>query len=160
MQESLFDSSFGVTAKRCPKCLITKNVREFARRGLRSYSPNSYCLECQRIYCRAHYRRNKAKHNARRHVNQVAYMARNKRLMRQYLVGRGCVDCGNTNPVVFEFDHVRGIKRYEVSIMLNGGFAWARILEEAAKCEIRCANCHRIKTAAQLNWKGRETEKT
>ena len=85
-------------------------------------------------------------------------MARNKRLMREYLEDRGCVDCGNTNPIVLEFDHVRGWKRYDVSVMLNGGFAWTRILEEVAKCEIRCANCHRIRTAAQLKWKGRETK--
>lgn len=155
MQEPLFDPSLSPQAKRCPKCLTVKSVREFARRGYRSWSPSSYCLECQRAYCRAHYRRNKARHNARRHVNQLKYMARNKRLMREYLEGRGCVDCGNTNPIVLEFDHVSGKKEYEVSIMLSSGFAWARILEEIAKCEIRCANCHRVKTASQLGWRGR-----
>jgi len=76
--------------------------------------------------------------------------------MREFMAGRSCVDCGNTNLLVLEFDHVRGTKRYEISIMLNAGFAWARIVEEIAKCEIRCANCHRVKTAIQLNWKGRE----
>lgn len=75
--------------------------------------------------------------------------------MREYLKGRSCVDCGNANTTVLEFDHVRGTKRYVISVMLSGGFSWSRILEEVAKCELRCANCHRMKTAVQLNWKGR-----
>jgi len=154
MQEPLFDPSFGQQTKPCPKCLSTKSLQAFPRRGA-GRSPSGYCLECQRVYSRAHYRRNKAKHNARRHANQVVYVARNKQRMRVFLEDRSCIDCGNANPIVLEFDHVRGKKRYEISIMLNAGFAWARILEEVAKCEIRCANCHRVKTAVQLNWKGR-----
>jgi len=54
MQEPLFDSFFPPYSKRCPKCSIIKGVREFPRRGSGSWSPNSYCLECQRIYSRAH----------------------------------------------------------------------------------------------------------
>ena len=57
----------------------------------------------------------------------------------------GCVDCGyKENPTALEFDHVRGEKTFTIS--KNPSLAWERIEEEIAKCEVRCANCHRIRT--------------
>lgn len=63
-----------------------------------------------------------------------------------YLRGKACVDCGNTNVVVFEFDHVRGEKRADISKLLKLR-SWAPVAREMAKCDIVCANCHRIRTA-------------
>lgn len=60
---------------------------------------------------------------------------------------QGCADCGIKDPRVLEFDHVRGNKAGNVSVMVSHGLAWARILEEIAKCEVRCANCHVLVTA-------------
>jgi len=54
--------------------------------------------------------------------------------------------------MVLEFDHVRGTKSGNISEMMRGGFSWKRVLEEIEKCEIRCANCHRRKTAVQFQW--------
>jgi hypothetical protein len=62
------------------------------------------------------------------------------------------VDCGETDPVVLEFDHVRGEKKGEIAMMVRVD-GWDKIVEEMAKCELRCANCHRRKTAKQLGWK-------
>jgi len=59
-----------------------------------------------------------------------------------------CADCGRIlAPVAMDFDHVRGLKFREVSAMQN--FAWPRVLAEIAKCELVCANCHRIRTQAR-----------
>ena len=56
----------------------------------------------------------------------------------------GCIDCGyNVNPAALEFDHVKE-KSFNIS---DGAFkSWYEVFEEIAKCELRCANCHRIKT--------------
>ena len=155
MQQTLPCVTTLLQTKRCSKCHLDKEIAAFPKRHSGRLRTNSYCFECQRIYSRAHYQRNKSRHNARRRRNQTVYVAKNKELMRQYLKGQRCVDCGISNPLVLEFDHVRGVKRREVSIMLCSGFAWKRILEEIAKCEIRCANCHRVKTAGQFGWRGR-----
>src|SRR5690349_20946122 len=56
-----------------------------------------------------------------------------------------CMDCGgNFPPVAMDFDHVRGEK--EFSIAACAKFSWARLMEEIGKCDVVCANCHRIRT--------------
>ena len=57
----------------------------------------------------------------------------------------GCVDCGIVNPIVLDFDHLHD-KKYNVSRMIHDGFSWAAIKKEIAKCEVVCANCHRVRT--------------
>jgi hypothetical protein len=61
----------------------------------------------------------------------------------------GCIDCGEKNHVVLDFDHLKD-KRYNVSRMIHDGFSWAAIKKEIAKCEVVCANCHRIRTHDRL----------
>ncbi len=57
----------------------------------------------------------------------------------------GCADCGyRKSGLALDFDHARGVK--EFSIATNVGLSWPRILAELAKCDVRCSNCHRIKT--------------
>jgi len=63
-------------------------------------------------------------------------------------VAAGCVDCGyNEHPAALEFDHVpeRGPKLFAIS---QADFRhWEDVLAEIAKCEIRCARCHAVRTA-------------
>lgn len=61
---------------------------------------------------------------------------------------RGCVDCGyNTHAVALQFDHINDDKKASVSNLIRSDYAWATILEEIDKCEVRCANCHAVVTA-------------
>ncbi|SRR5258705_1947561 len=71
-----------------------------------------------------------------------------KQKIAEYLLNHPCVDCGNSDIRVLEFDHVRGKKFKAISMMVSLSYSWITILKEIAKCEIRCANCHRIKTKA------------
>lgn len=54
-----------------------------------------------------------------------------------------CVDCGENDPIVLEFDHVTEQKNFNISDAVKWGYALKRILAEIELCEIRCANCHR-----------------
>lgn len=73
-----------------------------------------------------------------------------------YLSTKKCVDCGEKDPVVLEFDHVKPKNKFKpVSKMLSGHYAWKSIFSEIEKCEIRCANCHRRKSYIQLGHFGK-----
>lgn len=70
--------------------------------------------------------------------------AANRRWVDEYKTSRGCIDCGyNAHPVALDLDHVSGVKRMNVTVMM--GYRLERLQEEVAKCEVRCANCHRIR---------------
>ena len=62
-----------------------------------------------------------------------------------YLREHPCVDCGEEDPVVLEFDHLRD-KKFPISKGLTDR-NWQDVLDEIAKCEVVCANCHRRRTA-------------
>lgn len=59
-----------------------------------------------------------------------------------------CMDCKQSFPTpCMEFDHREGtIKRYNVAVMVQNQHNLDSIREEAAKCDIVCVNCHRIRT--------------
>ena len=69
-----------------------------------------------------------------------------------YLLHHPCVDCGETDPVVLDFDHVRGEKFSTIADALRLGWSEKRLFSEIEKCEVRCANCHRRVTAVRNNW--------
>ena len=79
---------------------------------------------------------------------------RSKKIRQQvwdYLLEHPCVDCGISDPIVLEFDHVRGDKVITISKAMQHGWSYERILSEIAKCDVRCANCHRRRTHIQFN---------
>ena len=141
--------------KECPKCNVEKTAFEFPVHNAKSYSCGRYCLACQRLYSRAHYQKNKASHNPRRAQHTVEYRNRNRIFIAQILAKASCVDCGERDPIVLEFDHVRGQKKYDIAFMTNAGIAIRTLESELAKCVVRCANCHRRRTARLGGyWKG------
>ena len=63
------------------------------------------------------------------------------------LKDRPCADCGESYPpYVMDFDHVRGEKKFNLTSMKASSSSEAAILAEAEKCDVVCANCHRIRT--------------
>ncbi len=60
-----------------------------------------------------------------------------------------CVDCGGSFPPwCMQFDHIdgAGVKRANVSLLVAQGYSEAAMVEEIAKCELVCANCHANRT--------------
>lgn len=67
-----------------------------------------------------------------------------------------CADCGGRFPaIVMEFDHVRGRKKFTVSNRVHGHTGLAPVLAEIAKCDLVCANCHRVRTWKRSQHKAR-----
>src|SRR5947209_17651539 len=76
------------------------------------------------------------------------------RKMYEYLIDHPCVDCGEADPIVLEFDHKTGSTKLEsVTQMVINNASWQNIAAEIRKCEVRCANCHRRRTAARFGYK-------
>ena len=86
------------------------------------------CRPCNRAYTR------------QRGMERAEYL-------RKYRLDRGCMDCGyREHWIALEFDHRPGeVKLFEVSQFRFIG-SWQQMLDEIAKCDVVCSNCHRIRT--------------
>tara|TARA_R100001129_G_scaffold1813_2_gene1837 strand:+ start:9044 stop:9406 length:363 start_codon:yes stop_codon:yes gene_type:complete len=94
-----------------------------------------------------HYEANKEKIKARTRARNKSQKKKNKKFV-AWVKSRGCcVDCGEDNPLVLDFDHVVGKKIMNISDMSRTSYSIEAIMAEIDKCEIRCSNCHRIATA-------------
>lgn len=100
----------------------------------------------QRLANVAYYERNRELEIARVRARQNG----TTELLRE-LRGRPCADCGGTfDPHQMDFDHRDGTeKRFRLS---SGGAmlrSTSTLLDEVAKCDVVCSNCHRIRTRAR-----------
>lgn len=139
---------------RCEQCreanraYLAERVR-VATHGVRStYTMGCRCDQCreaQRLYHLANrdrpsYRR--AQREAKAHI--------------ETLKDAPCMDCGGRfPPECMDFDHVRGEKLFNVSHVAKALKNIEKLEAEIAKCDLVCANCHRIRTKArhlEVSW--------
>ncbi len=81
---------------------------------------------------------------------RVRHRDTNRAVVYEYLSTHPCVGCGETDPVVLDFDHVDPeTKLFSVGAMLSRQSTSA-IRREMEKCVVRCGNCHRMRTAIQF----------
>lgn len=157
VQDQLFsDDPDGL--RRCSSCGKRKSLKDFPFRDLKAGLRAYYCRECQAEYRRAHYTTNRDDYMAR--AMTESRLKREDVLLRmfEYLRTHSCVDCGETDIRKLEFDHRDGsTKTMEVTKMV-GRRNWSTIEQEIDKCDVRCANCHRRRTARQQGWKVRLAE--
>jgi hypothetical protein len=129
--------------KRCSTCREHKPLDAFNRL---TRSPDGRQWNCRA--CNAEWHAdNKERHNALIHRRRQRVRMENQQRLLEYLESHPCVDCGERDPVVLEFDHLRD-KRAAVST-LGWASDWPTVEREIEKCEVRCANCHRRVTAAR-----------
>jgi hypothetical protein len=139
--------------KICPGCRQERDAErdfnwKYKDRGIR----NTRCKFCQSHISKQHYKNNKQSYLDRARTREVRVIEDNQNRLVEYLASHPCVDCGCTDVRVLEFDHVRGKKSGDISRMVGEGFSWSTIEAEIAKCEIRCANCHRIREGEKRGW--------
>ena len=127
--------------RNCAMCGQTKPGADFHRSRTGQFS---YCRDCRCAYDRRYYaERGKAPRLLRSRVRREDARA----WMDTLKEGRPCADCGETfSPWVMHWDHLpEYLKVDEISSMV-GSHRRALILEELAKCELVCANCHVMRT--------------
>lgn len=65
--------------------------------------------------------------------------------------GNICLDCGYSGPsFMFDFDHNNPEeKEFEISTGISKWYSMEVLIQEADKCDLLCANCHRLRTHKQ-----------
>ena len=102
---------------------------------------------CEVVCVNCHRKRTAARRTPAVEPVRARYVARNLAFVRSVLAVSVCADCETAHVAILEFDHVAGTKRDSVSSLALHGHALEVVREEIAKCEIRCGNCHRRRTA-------------
>lgn len=104
------------------------------------------CKECQRVYSRQHYQRHKKRYIEQKRQRLVVY----RKKLREFIdttKQHPCMDCKLCYPTyVMDFDHVRGKKIFDISNAVRTNKALTQIKTEIEKCDLVCANCHRVRT--------------
>jgi hypothetical protein len=138
--------------KRCGKCGLELPLSAFNRyRNGTQY----WCRECFRIYFRQ-------RGDLHRRQSGAALRRRKARLrdiVIEHLRAHPCTDCGEGDLRVLELDHVRPRADY-VSQLVRKCAQPEVLVEEIARCEVVCANCHRRRTALRADWKRLRLERS
>jgi hypothetical protein len=136
----------------CARCHVAKPRDEFPMKNAVRGTYRSYCRPCCREYGKEHYRSNKAAYLVRSKVRAPIDRLRNRQFVAGYLSTHPCIDCGEADPVVLEFDHRDpGTKRDSIGRLIHTSTVNI-VRAEIEKCDVRCGNCHRIRTANQFGW--------
>jgi hypothetical protein len=137
--------------KCCSRCKRILPFGDFNKNVTKTDGHQSFCRTCSRRTSSELYQEEGStvkkailRQNARRRKDLATRIF-------DYLLEHPCVDCGEHNPVVLEFDHLSN-KVSTLSDLVRRGCRWGIILSEIAKCEVRCSNCHTLKTAKQFRW--------
>ena len=137
--------------KTCVSCQTPKEEDEFNWRYKALGIRQSSCRECQHGHQRNFYASHQEEEKERTRRRKVTAREEAREYVRDYLSQNPCVDCGESNPVVLDFDHVRG-KSATINQLIRDGASIDRIEIEIGLTEVRCSNCHRKKTASENKW--------
>lgn len=138
--------------KVCTRCgPPAQAIENFAIRSHVKGTRQAACRQCQRMYGKAHYVANRPAYIRKARLRNARQNRINAEFLIDYLRAHPCADCGETDIIVLEFDHLRD-KMLDVSVLSREGYSLERIKSEIAKCEVVCANCHKRRTAQRGGW--------
>lgn len=137
----------------CVKCLIDKDENEFAFKSKPKGLMHKACITCVSKKVKEYYYKNRDAA-----IEYSTKTSKENRIKKQqyvwdYLKNNPCVDCDENDPVVLEFDHKDATEKLQdVSRAVSFGWSIKNIQKEIDKCDVRCANCHKKRTAKQFGW--------
>ena len=135
-------------SKRCSTCRQDLPLDAFARQTASRDGRQPKCRACWRDWYLAH----KDGHVAEVRRRNALRTQDNRARLVAYLEEHPCVDCGESDLRVLDFDHRDRTTKGGLVSTLVFRASWARVEREIALCDVRCANCHRRRTAQQLGW--------
>ena len=138
-------------SKRCTSCHLVLPVSDFNLRRSAADGRQARCRACAREW----YVANKAEHVLRVRARNARVRAENQQHLGAYLLEHPCVDCGESDVRVLDFDHEAGhVKKNDIAALVAGCGRWSDIEAEIEKCSVRCANCHRRATSERAqDWR-------
>lgn len=139
--------------KLCSRCGETKPVSEFSIKSKKTGSLTAWCRECRRAYGREHYQANTATYKQRSSRRRREQHPQIRESIYAYLREHPCVDCGERDILLLDFDHRDPSSKRDVVARLARSGTLRAVMLEIAKCDVRCATCHRKRTAVQMNWR-------
>lgn len=133
--------------KTCTKCKVSKPLTAFNKDAPRKDGLSYWCKACSNANAKKFYGENQERLRlaARRRREEGVAVAN------AYLREHPCVDCGESDIQVLQFDHIERV-RGRGHRVFDYARDVTRMLEEINKCEVRCANCHLRRTRQQLGW--------
>jgi hypothetical protein len=145
------DNGNRMDMKACSRCGLPQPLDSFSIRNRSRGTRQSICKSCQNEYVRRHYQAHRSAYIEKARTRNAEQSRINAEFLIEYLSSHPCVDCGESDIVVLEFDHQRD-KLMAISQLSREGYSLERLKQEIAKCEVVCANCHRRRTAKQFGW--------
>lgn len=134
------------TTKKCCNCDKSLPLEDFYPSSKAKDGRQSKCKPCHREYRKSHYESNKSKYISKAADCRQRY----RQEFLDFIKTKSCVDCGNDDWRVLEFDHQRD-KSFNICEK-KGQRTLKSLMSEIEKCEIVCANCHRIRSHEQFSY--------
>ena len=138
--------------KKCGKCGKVRRNFSFAKNRRRKDGLQTWCRDCKKSNDATYYlsHSSEMKGKIREAKRKRVHTLQDK--IYEYLKTHPCIDCGEKDIIVLEFDHLSD-KVHSISDMIRRVSSIESVFEEIKKCEVRCANCHRRKTAKLFKYR-------
>jgi hypothetical protein len=134
----------------CGRCRKVMPLSDFAWRRKARGQRDNYCRACRAAYKQEHYAAHRERYIANAIRRKRALIAERTAYLIEFFRKWPCVDCGEADPLVLEFDHL-GHKNFNIARGLPNR-NWQSVLDEIATCDVVCANCHRRRTALRAGF--------
>lgn len=139
----------------CYRCMEIKDIADFPKRATKVMGICKICYE-------KYYGSIEDREKKRKEANGILHARRVEKCreyVRQHLQNNPCMDCGNHDWEVLEFDHIDPkCKNENISQIMRRG-SLSVLEQEMEKCEVVCANCHKKRTNRQFGfWRLNFTE--
>jgi len=124
--------------KICTTCNIEQPIENFHKAKTKKDGYSYTCKLCRQLYHKKHYENNthNYKQNANDQKNKIKVFLNNYKQTLQ------CEICKESRHYCLDFHHIENNKEYNISDMAGRGVSINTLMNEIAKCQILCKNCH------------------